>query len=91
MGRWIEKCTDEAGQPRWENVGSVPRMFPNNPFNFAACLKTVIIKCCRRGGTSLVGPVGKNLTCNTGHSGSTPGQGNKILHATRQLSPQRGS
>ena len=60
-------------------------MFLNNPFNFAAFLKIVITKCCRRRGTSLVGPVVKNLTCNTGHSGSIPGQGNKILHATGQL------
>ena len=36
------------------------------------------------------GPVVKNLTCSTGHLGLIPGQGNKILHATGQLSPQWG-
>ena len=33
------------------------------------------------------GPVVKNLPSNAGDVGSIPDQGNKILHATEQLSP----
>ena len=33
------------------------------------------------------GPVAENLPCNAGDSGSIPGQGRKISHATDQLSP----
>ena len=32
-------------------------------------------------------PVVRNMLCNAGDPGSIPGQGTKILHATRQLSP----
>ena len=34
------------------------------------------------------GPVVKNLPYNAGHVGSIPGQGTKIPHAVRQLSPR---
>ena len=34
------------------------------------------------------GPVVKILPCNTEATGSTPGQGSRIPHATRQLSPR---
>ena len=37
-------------------------------------------------GTSLLGPVVKNLPCNAGDVGSIPGPGTKILHAMRQQS-----
>ena len=33
------------------------------------------------------GPVVKNAPCNAGDMGSIPGQGTKIPHAERQLSP----
>ena len=32
------------------------------------------------------GPVVKNLSCNAGDSGSIPGRGDEVLHATGQLS-----
>ena len=35
----------------------------------------------------LGGPVVKNLPCNAGDAGSTPGRGTKIPHAVEQLSP----
>ena len=33
------------------------------------------------------GPVVKNLPCNAGDGGLIPGQGSKIPHAAKQLSP----
>ena len=33
------------------------------------------------------GPVVKNLPCNAGDTCSVPGQGNKLPHALKQLSP----
>ena len=39
-------------------------------------------------GTSLVGPVVKNLPSNTEDMDSVPGQGTKTAHAVGQLSPR---